>query len=271
MAIITAIAAAAIFTLAIMTTAFLSASPPLAAATTTTATTTATTTTSSSQEASAMIELSPEPVYQELARPEAESFTPINETHMQTTYTANGTLNLPNATETIRVIANGSGITSIIDSTFAGKQILTTEDGRESATATLYQIVRFGEQQGRGIVMAVFDTNSTGALAPLDGMILVGIDEFAPDGTRRLTMWEWQSGIPIPTGTNTIATTPTEEPSPLTETTTTTNATTTADDTNAATATAPTDEVEGEEQLQQQQQQSTPTVPPAPAPNPLFE
>jgi hypothetical protein len=125
--------------------------------------------------------------------------TPINQTHIQITYSGNGTLNLPNGTETIRTTSSGSGIASMIDNDFAGKEeILTTEDGSESATARVYELVRFDMQQGtgRGIAMAVFHTNSTGMLAPLDGMILAGQDELHPDGTGLVTLWEWQSGIP---------------------------------------------------------------------------
>src|SRR5215210_4939853 len=96
----------------------------------------------------------------------------------------------------------GSGIASMIG-TFAGKEILTTEDGSENATATFYEIVRFGEQQGRGIAIAVFQTNSTGILAPLDGMILVGVDELPSEGNSTVTLWEWQSGIPLPSTSTT--------------------------------------------------------------------
>ena len=175
------------------------------------------TTTTPSPASSSGIELSPQPVYQEQVRDEGE--IPINQTHIQLSFSGNGTLNLPNGTEPIRTISRGSGIASTIG-TFAGKEILTIEDGSESATVTFYEIVRFGEQQGRGIAIAVFETNSTGMLAPLDGMIMVGVDELPQEGNSTVTLWEWQSGIPLPT-----TTTP-EEP-PLTNTTTT-NATATS-------------------------------------------
>jgi hypothetical protein len=152
----------------------------------------ATTTSPTSQSG---IELSPQPVYQERSTPLGEN--PINQTHVETSFTSNGTLNLPNGTEPIRTIGRGSGIASHIG-TFAGKETITTEDGSESATATFSEIVRFGEQEGRGIAIALFHTNSTGRLAPLDGMILVGIDELPPDGGGMVSLWEWQSGIPLP-------------------------------------------------------------------------
>jgi hypothetical protein len=86
-----------------------------------------------------------------------------------------------------------------IFSTFAGKVILSTEDGSENATATSYEIARSNKEQGigKGIAIAIIHTNSTGRLAPLDGMILVGQEEFQPDGRALLTYWEWQSGIPF--------------------------------------------------------------------------
>ena len=210
---------------------------PAAAITTTNNTTTTT--------YSSGIELSPKPIYQEHIRDVSETL--INQTHAQLIVAGNGTLTLPNSTETIRTTSTGSGIVSII-STFVGKEILTTEDGSENATATSYEIARSNKEEGigKGIAIAVIHTNSTGRLAPLDGMILAGQEEFQPDGRALITFWEWQSGIPLPPTTTT--TTVVEEPSMMKTTTTTTN--TTTDDTNATRAT-------GEEQ----EQQISPTIP----------
>jgi hypothetical protein len=219
------ITAATIFTLAIMAASSMAVAPALA-----------TTTVPAS---SSGIELSPEPVYQE--RQIRESRTAINETHFQVAISGNGTLTLPNTTDTITTTSTGS-VLSALDGTATGKEVITTEDGSESATATTYGIARL--EARRGIMIALFDTNSTGILAPLDGMILAGQIEYPPEETHSLiTLWEWQSRIPLPT-----TTTPEELP-PLTDTTTTTNATTA--DTNGAPAT------DGE----QQQQQTTPIIP----------
>jgi hypothetical protein len=130
------------------------------------ATTTGNTTTTSSG-----IELSPQPVYQEQVRDVSE--TPINQTHAQLIVSGNGTLTLPNSTETIRTTSSGKGTVSII-STFAGKEILTTEEGSENAIATSYEIARSNKEEGigKGIAIAIIHTNSTGRLAPLDGMII---------------------------------------------------------------------------------------------------
>jgi hypothetical protein len=142
------------------------------------------------------IELSPQPVYQELQKNVGE--TPINQTHSQFTLSGNGTLTLPNSTETINTTSTGSVVVSTMDGTAAGKEMLTTEDRTQNATATFYGIARFNIENGtgRGIIIALVHTNSTGSLAPLDGMILAGTIEFQPDQTGLLTLWEWQSGIP---------------------------------------------------------------------------
>ena len=74
-------------------------------------------------------------------------------------------------------------------------------------------------------------------LAPLNGMILAGQEEFRADGSRLVTMWEWESGIPLLTG-NTTSLEGSSPPSQMNATTTTitTDATTTSES-NATTAT----------------------------------
>jgi hypothetical protein len=163
---------------------------------TTAATTRNNTTTTNATTSSGIQLLLPQTVYQERSREVDE--TPLNQTHIQITFSGNGTVNLPNSTETIRTTSMGGGISSLIDGTFAGRVILTTEDGSENASATTYEIGQFNIQDdtGKGIAIALFHTNSTGKLARLDGMILAGQDEFLPDGSAFITYWEWESAIP---------------------------------------------------------------------------
>jgi hypothetical protein len=163
----------------------------------------ATGTSSSTAEASAAgLELSPEPVYEEVSRQVGEN--PINDTHVETTFAASGNLTLPNSTEPIRTTSRGSVLISFVDATAIGEQVITTtegEEGGETAVAKFFGIARFNMEQegtGRGIVVAVVHTNSTGMLAPLNGMILAGDVEFNAEGTSTTTLWEWQSGIPLP-------------------------------------------------------------------------
>ena len=143
------------------------------------------------------IELSSsQPVYQ--TQEKLVSQIPINQTHAEFVVSANGTLTLPNGTETIRTNSTKSGIVSMKDGTFAGKEILTSEDGSENATATIYEIIRFNMEAGNGtgVAIALFHTNSTELLAPLDGMILTGRGELYTDETGLHSSWKWQSEIP---------------------------------------------------------------------------
>ena len=134
--------------------------------------------------------MTPQPFYQEQEK--LESQVPLNQTHLQVIVSGIGTLTLPNGTETIRTTSTKSGIVSMMEGAFTGKEILTTEDGSENATATIYEIVRFNMQngEGRGIAIAYIHTDSTGSLAPLEGMILTGIDELHPDGKRHAHLVE---------------------------------------------------------------------------------
>jgi hypothetical protein len=174
-----------------MTTAFAQEGNNTTAASTpssTTATTTATNTSSG-------IQLSPQPVMQEQTT--TTSTTPINQTHMSATFSGNGTLTLPDTTETINFIANGTAIISLIAHIAQATETLTTEQG-ETATATVYEIAKFDPAtagEGKGLTMALIDTDSTGTLAPLNGTILAGISDMQPNGETSVTFWEWESGI----------------------------------------------------------------------------
>jgi hypothetical protein len=151
------------------------------------------------------LELSPQPVYQEVSRQIGENL--INDTHVETTFAASGNLTLPNATtgEPIRTTSRGSILISFVDATAIGEQVITTtegEEGGETVVAKFFGIARFNMEQegtGRGIIIAVVHTNSTGMLAPLNGMILAGDVEFNAEGMSTTTLWEWQgNGIPLP-------------------------------------------------------------------------
>jgi hypothetical protein len=142
------------------------------------------------------IELSSQPVYQDQLR--VVSQNPINETHMSITFSGNGTLTLPNTTQTINTTSNGSALISFMTLSVQGMETIRTQDG-ETATATLYEIDRQPATTGesKGIVIAVVNTNATsGMLAPLNGMILAGLDDIQTTTSEsRLTLWEWKSGI----------------------------------------------------------------------------
>src|SRR5215218_5264688 len=219
---------ATLFTFALMVAVSNMVTTTSAAATTTTTTSNTTTTSSSG------IELSPEPVYQE--RQTRVSRTAINQTHFQVAISGNGTLSLPNTTETISTTSTGS-VLSALDGTATGKEVITTEDGSESATATTYGIAR------------------------LEARRVAGQIEYPPGETHSvITLWEWQSGIPIPTGSTTTTKVPPQMNTTKTMTANAATATTTAD----SDAAAPPPPEEGVVEEEQQQQQTTPTIPSTP-------
>jgi hypothetical protein len=180
---------------------------PVAATTTTTAS--AGTTTTSSAAPSSRIKLSPHPIYQERAPP--GSVTPINQTHISATHSGNGTLTLLNSTQTISTISNGTAIVSFTTSSAYAKSTIRAANG-ETVTATIYEIVQFNNPAaaplggGKGIVTVIFHTNSTGMLAPLNGVIAAGIDNISPNGESDTTLWRWESGILPLLSTNTTTT-----------------------------------------------------------------
>jgi hypothetical protein len=180
----------------IMTLTLLAGGFSLISPTTVTATPSDTTSTTTTSLSSPEIELSSQPVYQEHLR--VVSQNPINETHMSVTFSGNGMLTLPNTTQTINTTSNGSALISFMTLSVQGKETIRTQDG-EIATGTLYEIDRQPATTGEseGIVIAVVSTNATsGMLAPLNGMILVGIDEVQTTTSEsRLILWEWKSGI----------------------------------------------------------------------------
>ena len=208
---------ATIFTLAIIF-ATTSITPVSASTTGNNTITTATSSPSSG------IELSSQPVYQR--QPSTSGVTPINQTHIGSTFSANGTLTLPNTADTINTTSRGSSLTSLTTQSAIGTESIMTEDG-ETVIATFYEILEFppGAGGANGISIAVLHTNSTGRLAPLNGTIVVGTDYLYPISEGFGTFWEW---VPLPPP---LLPTSDMGESPLSpmNTTTTTDATTTTD------------------------------------------
>jgi hypothetical protein len=208
-----------------------------------------TTTTSPS---SSGIELSPQPIYEE--RSPEPNITPINQTHATLAFSGNGMLTLPNTTQTINTTSNGTGLISFSTQSGYARETIRTENGSEIATATFYEIVESNPEAsggGKGIVTAVFQTNSTGMLAPLNGMIAAGIDEVTSTGDSHVTLWRWESGIGSTSSNNSTGVAVPPPGQGESAMNTTTNA-------NTAEANTPRGSVEEE---QQQQQRTMPKIP----------
>ncbi len=122
---------------------------------------------------------------------------PRPQTHISATFSGNGTLTLPNTTDTINFTTNGTAVISLIIHTAQSKETLSTEQV-ETATAIFYEIAKFDPEtpgQGKGLTMALIDTDSTGTLAALNGTIVAGISDMQPNGETTVILWEWESGI----------------------------------------------------------------------------
>jgi hypothetical protein len=185
----------AIIAIMLASTTMTTMTPVAATTATTTATAANNNTTTAATPSPSGIVLSPQPIYQE--RSPEPNISPINQTHLSLTFSGNGTLTLPNSNQTINTISNGSALVSTMTSSGYGRETIRTENG-ETATATLYEIVQFSHAPsggGKGIVTAVFQTNSSGTLAPLNGVIAAGIDEMTSTGASHVTLWRWESGI----------------------------------------------------------------------------
>jgi hypothetical protein len=115
--------------------------------------------------------------------------TPINQTHIQISLAGNGTITLPNFTETVMTKDSGSAIARLTPTgnIVNGQIHISTEDGSENATVFFTEI----GQGGKGVGVAYFATNSTGKLAFLNNVVSVIEDEIQPNGDTLITAWEW--------------------------------------------------------------------------------
>lgn len=163
--------------------------------TTTASTPSSTTATTTTADTSSGIQLSPQPVMQEQTT--TTSTIPINQTHLSAIFSGNGTAILPNSSDTINYTSNGTAVIALETHSVQAEETLMTEQG-ETATVTFYEIAKFDPAtpgEGKGLTMALIETDSTGTLAPLNGTIVAGISDMQPNGETSVTLWEWESGI----------------------------------------------------------------------------
>jgi hypothetical protein len=196
--------------------------------------------------------LSAQPVWDEQAT--STSVTSINETHRVATFIGNGTMTVPDTGETINMTNNGTAFISFVPGynetvSAYGREYVFSEDDNDTTAITFNEIIRYNPEtfEGSGLVIAVFDNNATGSLAPFNGMMVVGTHEEDPSTqAATIRLWEWESGIPIPTMTSAINSTLEESSAPPPMETSTAEDLT-ADD-STATTTIPIPDEEGEGQ-----------------------
>lgn len=117
---------------------------------------------------------------------------------MEVSLSGNGTLTQPDSTETITVNSTTTALVNFETTSVIAQQFLTAEDGKENALAKIYEITRHdvNAKTEKGAVIAIFETNSTGQLAFLDGLIAVGQADVDAAGNTDITLWEFETGIP---------------------------------------------------------------------------
>jgi hypothetical protein len=123
---------------------------------------------------------------------------PINANQVQVSLLGSGNLTVPNSTETIQVNSTGSALVNFETTSVIAQEFLTAADRSENASATIYEITRHDvkTRTEKGVITVIFETNSTGQLAFLDGMIAVGQADVDAAGNTTITLWEFQTGIP---------------------------------------------------------------------------
>jgi hypothetical protein len=124
--------------------------------------------------------------------------TPINETHTIVTFVGNGTMTVPDTGMTFNQTNHGYAIISPLTGSPGalssyGKEIVLADDGN-TLSFTFYEIIQFDTSNplGKGIMIAVYDKNATGQLAPFNGMMAIGTHKEPLNPEAFLTFWEWR-------------------------------------------------------------------------------
>jgi hypothetical protein len=113
-------------------------------------------------------------------------------------------MTVPATGEIINMTNNGYGIMypiPIDPATFSvsGREAVYSEEG-DTLVMTYHEFIRrdSANPDGKGIIIAVFDRNATGVLAPFNGMLMIGShEEPLNDQKAIVTLWEWQSGMAL--------------------------------------------------------------------------
>jgi hypothetical protein len=161
-----------------------------------------TTTTSLAQEendttiSSFVLDYSTRPIVDEVVINTGE--TPINETHTIVTFVGNGTMTVPETGKTFNQTNHGYAIISPLTGSPGalnsyGKETVLSDDG-DTTSFTFYEIIQSdaANPQGKGVLIAVYDRNATGLLAPFNGMMALGTHKEPLNPEAFLTLWEWQ-------------------------------------------------------------------------------
>jgi hypothetical protein len=143
-----------------------------------------------------VLDFSPRPIVDEVVINTGE--TPINETHTIVTFVGNGTMTVPDTGMTFNQTNHGYAIISPLTGSPGtlsayGKETVLSDDG-DTTSFTFYEIIQSDTTNplGKGILIAVYDRNVTGLLAPFNGMMAIGTHKEPLNPEAFLTLWEWR-------------------------------------------------------------------------------
>jgi hypothetical protein len=145
------------------------------------------------------MELSTRPVWDEVIV--VTDVTRTNETQLIVNFIGNGTMTVPDTGQIINMTNSGHAIMTAVPGnpdifSTSGREEVYSEDG-DTTAFTYHEIIQNSSAtpNGTGIIIAVFDRNATGSLAPFNGMIVVGTHDEPLNNKRAIMkLWEWQSG-----------------------------------------------------------------------------
>jgi hypothetical protein len=136
-----------------------------------------------------MLDTSSGPFYSENVTREGASY--LSERFSIGVLSGSGKLRLPNSTSFLNFTTTGNEITDAATSAVVSNETITSEPATETAKVSMFQIAHYRSDDGiqRNAVIAIFATNSTDALAPLDGMIGIGESQITEGGDLQVKLW----------------------------------------------------------------------------------
>jgi len=142
------------------------------------------------------LDFSPSPIVDEVVIHTGEA--PINSTHTIVTFVGNGTMTMPDTGKTFNQTNHGYAIISPLTGSPGtlnsyGRETVLSDSG-DTTSFTFYELIQSDAKnpQGKGIMIAVYDKNATGLLAPFNGMIALGTHSEPLNPEAFLTLWEWR-------------------------------------------------------------------------------
>jgi hypothetical protein len=129
------------------------------------------------------------------------STTELNASHTLVLFNGQGNMTVPDSAKKVTATSEGNAIVSGQNPVFAyGREHITSVEDGDKTAITYYKILQYNQTTnvGKGIVIAVFDSNATGTLEPFNEMMVIGTHEDNPSDSEQaetMTLWKWQEGI----------------------------------------------------------------------------